>query len=647
MCGIVALLDPRRGRHLGELAQRMSTCLRHRGPDEASVWEDPEQGVALGHRRLAIVELSALGAQPMRSRDGRYQLGFNGEIYNYRSLRAELEARGDRFCGGSDTEVALAAMAAWGIRGAVERMAGMFAMTIWDAERRELVLVRDRLGEKPLYYGTVGGCLVAASELKAFAAHPQWRGEIDRDVVALYLRSNYVPSPFSIYRGVRKLPPGTFSAISVANVADGRLPTPEPYWRLASVALEGRARPFRGSVEEATDALEAILERVVDEQMHADVPLGALLSGGVDSSTIVSLMQRARGRPVRTFTIRVDDDPAMDESVHARAVAEHLGTEHTELGVSAADALAIVPTLPQMYDEPFGDSSQIPTSLVARLARRHVTVCLTGDGGDEAFLGYNRHVALAAFLRREARLPRTARWLLAGALDAVPTRTWDAVLRRRQRRVFGEQVQKWAALLREDVPEDMYLRLASIWPKPERLIPDSQRLATALTCVDAWPPLADPIDRMLWVEGVTSLPDDMLVKVDRATMAVALETRAPLVDHRVVEFAWSLPQHFLLTEGRGKSILRRVLYRHVPPVLVDRAKAGFSVPIDRWLRRELREWAEALIDERRLREEGFFDAALVRATWREHLSGRRNWQGRLWGVLMFQAWLERWGTGRG
>lgn len=641
MCGIAALLRMAPGPPLDGVIRGMTSCLKHRGPDAAGTWEDTDAGVVLGHRRLSIVELSPLGAQPMMSSSGRFVLSFNGEFYNFRAVRASLMAAGASFRGGSDTEVALAALEAWGIEGALRRLAGMFALAIWDRASAELILARDRVGEKPLYYGLVGDCLAAASELKALMAVPGWAGEIDRDVLPLYLRGNYVPAPYSIFRGIAKLPPGTFLRVGRADLAAGHLPEPTTYWSLASVASRGMEDPFVGSVAEAADTLEACLGDVIGEQMLADVPLGALLSGGIDSSLVTALMQARSDRPVRTFTISFDD-PAFDEAAHASAVARHLGTEHHELVMRAEDLLALVPIMGQIYDEPFADSSQVPTAMVSRLARGQVTVCLTGDGGDEMFCGYNRHVKLASISARADRLPGPARRAASRLLLSVPTSWYDAVLRRSGHRILGEQVQKLAALLLEDDIDGRYLRLASHWDPQLAPVIGAQARMSLLDERHRWAELPDPLARLLWIESATSLPDDMLVKVDRAAMSVGLEARTPFVDHRVVELAWRMPMSMKIRNGTGKWLLREVLARYIPRPLFDRPKAGFGVPIDVWLRGPLRDWAEALLEPRRLRDEGFFDHEVIRRCWDEHLAGRHKWHEQLWGVLMFQNWHEYW-----
>jgi asparagine synthase (glutamine-hydrolysing) len=645
VCGLAGVLDPTATSDsdaLHEVVAAMSETLRHRGPDDAGVWTDAEAGIGLGLRRLAVVDLSAEGHQPMASVSGRYIVAFNGEIYNHRQLRNELEGVGHRFRGHSDTEVLLAAVVQWGLRRAIERFNGMFAFALWDREARRLHLARDRLGEKPLYFGRLGGAFVFASELKALRAHPAFSAEIDRDALALLLRHKYVPSPRSIYRGISKLPSATVLTVDPRMIGD---PVPVPYWSLAEVAERGMATPFRGSPDEATDALDELLGDAVALRMIADVPLGAFLSGGIDSSTVVALMQAQSDRPVRTFTIGFQDS-AYDESGDAGRVARHLGTDHTDLSVTPEEAMELIPRLPYVYDEPFADSSQIPTFLVAELARRHVTVSLSGDGGDEVFGGYNRYAWGPAMWRRFGWMPGGLRRIMAGGLGAVSPRGWDALAagarpflpRRARQRLPGEKIHKLARALRAAGPDGMYRALVSHWQDPQTVVLGAGRGDGASDLDGAT--LPDLARRMMYADTVTYLPDDILVKLDRATMAVSLEGRVPYLDHRVVEFAWRLPPSMRVRDGEGKWLLRRVLHRYVPRELVERPKMGFGLPIGSWLRGPLRGWAESLLDPARLRREGYLDPVPIRTAWTAHLSGRRNRQYELWDVLMFQAWLE-------
>jgi asparagine synthase (glutamine-hydrolysing) len=647
MCGIAGLWsrdgDVQAAR---SIANRMAGAIRHRGPDDSGVWSGGPGRPTFAHQRLSIIDLSPGGHQPMESPSGRHVVVFNGEIYNHRQLRRELVGgpTAPRFSGGSDTEVLLAAIDRWGLAEALKRSVGMFALALWDRERRELSLARDRLGEKPLYYGWVDSTLVFGSELRAVTAHPAFRPTVDRDALALLLRHNCVPAPFCIYEGVRKLPPASVLTLTSPEPTDA---SPVPFWSARAVAERGVNTPFVGTPEAASRELETLLHEAVGLQMVADVPLGAFLSGGIDSSTVVALMQAQSSRPVRTFSIGSDDD-AFNEAHHARAVARHLGTDHTELYVTARDALAIIPRLPSLYDEPFADSSQIPTFLVAQLARQYVTVALSGDAGDELFAGYNRHVAAERIWRWVARLPRAARVTAARALGAPSATTWDRVITALQPVLPagwssgspGDKVRKFAGAATATSAEDLYLRLASHWEDPAAVVIGAREPFTAITDPRGRARLPGLTQRMLLLDLVTYLPDDILTKVDRASMAVGLEARVPFLDHRVVEWAWRLPLSLKIRAGQGKWLLRQVLYRHVPQALVDRPKCGFGLPIGAWLRGPLRPWAEELLDERRLREEGFFHPAPVRARWAQHLSGKRDWAYLLWDVLMFQSWLE-------
>jgi len=644
VCGITGTIDPGRdGGALEAYVRTMADTLVHRGPDDSGVWVDPYSGVGLGHRRLAIVDLSPLGHQPMASASGRYLVAFNGEIYNFRALRDELSAMGHAFSGGSDTEVLLAAVEAWGVAGAVPRFTGMFAIALWDREARRLYLARDRMGEKPLYYGWVGDVFLFGSELKSLRAHPGWRGRVDRGVLAAYLRHNYVPAPYSIYHGVLKLMPGTVVSI---DPECRELPDPVPFWDVRGVAEDGHLAPFEGTDAEAADRLEELLREVLRDQMLADVPLGAFLSGGLDSSTVTALMQAESERPVKTFTIGFEE-AGFDEAPHARAVARHLGTEHTELYVTPTQARDVIPALPGLYDEPFADVSQIPTFLLARMAREHVTVALSGDGGDELFYGYSRYGITTDVYGKLMRLPGWLRHLGAATIRMAPPARWNALLGWAAgglagygRASLGDKLHAAAGLLANATQEAVYRRLVSHWDMPEQAALDATERPSVLTDRDRWAKLPGLPERMMFWDQLSYLPDDILVKVDRATMGVSLEGREPFLDHRVVAFSWSLPRHMKERDGVSKWLLRQVLYRHVPRELVERPKMGFGVPIGEWLKGPLKGWAEALLAPDRLRDEGYFDVAVVRGKWDQHLSGERDWQNHLWDVLMFQAWLE-------
>jgi asparagine synthase (glutamine-hydrolysing) len=649
MCGLTGFWQP--GGFAADaaraLALSMAQRIRHRGPDDEGVWVDAERGVALAHRRLSIVDLSAAGHQPMTSPSERFVLAFNGEIYNHLDLRRELERSHGSigWHGHSDTETLLAGFDAWGIVATLQKAIGMFAFAVWDREQCALILGRDRVGEKPLYYGWHGQgharALLFGSELKALRAHPAFTTEIDRDTLAQFMRHGYVPAPGSIYRGTHKLPPGTVAWLRAPD-APVELTT---YWSASEVMLRGAQAPLDLGPTEAVDRLEALLKDAVRQQMVADVALGAFLSGGVDSSTIVALMQAQSSRPVRSFSIGFHE-PGFNEAEHAKAVAAHLGTDHTELYVTAAQALEVVPQLPAMYDEPFADSSQIPTHLVAQLARRHVTVALSGDAGDELFGGYTRYLLTQRLWGRISRLPAPLRRVVAAALMAVPEAGWDraASLAGRvlplSRRLshLGEKLHKGARAMTEPNCDALYLELVSLWRDPTALVPGSREPATVLSGTDSPLRALPDVPRMMAYDLLTYLPDDILVKVDRAAMAVSLETRVPLLDHRVIEFAWQLPQALKLRDGVTKWALREVLYRHVPRALIDRPKMGFGVPIDQWLRGPLRDWAELLLGERELSADGLLDPTLIRRAWQAHVSGKANLQYALWNVLMFQAW---------
>jgi asparagine synthase (glutamine-hydrolysing) len=657
MCGITGMFGAQGG-ELEPTVRRMVAALHHRGPDDSGIWSDGKAGVALGHARLSILDLTAEGHQPMPSAGGRFVITYNGEIYNFAELRDELSRLGHAFRGHSDTEVMLASFEQWGVQEAVRRFLGMFAFALWDRAEQVLYLVRDRVGIKPLYFGWAGDTLLFGSELKALQAHAGFKNAIDLRALALFLRYGYVPAPFSIFQTIHKLSPGCVLAVPKSFVEKARTFSPDPddpdagwkparYWSVGSAVEQGLREPFAGSEEEAVEHLDDLLRTAVRMHMVSDVPLGAFLSGGVDSSTIVALMQAQSSRPVKTFSIGFHETD-YDEAQHASKVARHLGTDHTELYVTPAEGQAVIPRLPALYDEPFADSSQIPTLLVSALARRQVTVSLSGDGGDELFGGYNRYLWCARVWDRIGGAPVWLRGLAARGLTAVSPQRWDAVFRAlgpMLPRAFnqptpGYKLHKLAdALCIRDLPA-LYLSLVSYWKDPPAL------LRPAVDEPDIFAPrrfrsrLTDFTQQMMGLDLMTYLPDDILVKVDRASMAHSLEARVPFLDHRVVEFAWRLPLSMKIRDGQSKRVLRRVLDRYVPRPLIERPKMGFCVPVDSWLRGPLRDWGESLLDERRLRTDGFFDPRMVRDKWAEHLSGRRDWQYPLWAVLMFQAWVD-------
>jgi len=622
----------------------MAGALRHRGPDDYGLWVETNRGAAFGFRRLSILDLSAAGHQPMVSASERFTIVFNGEIYNVEYLRKELcSHRPDlRFRGHSDTEVMLAAFEAWGVEASLEKFNGMFAFAVWDSQIRTLQLARDRMGEKPLYYGWFRNTLLFASELKALRRHPEFSGDVDRNALSLLLRYNCIPAPFTIYSHVRKLAPATLLSIK-----DSSDEVQKRYWSLHAAMDRGHAESFKASPEEAVDGLELLLRDAIKLRMIADVPLGAFLSGGVDSSTVVALMQSASNRPVNTFTIGITES-SHDEACDARAVATHLGTNHSELYVTPEEVQAVIPRLAEIYDEPFADSSQLPTYLVAALARKHVTVALSGDGGDEIFGGYNRYTWLQRVWQSTSWMPPSVRHVTAGALNGVSVGTWDALYRiasrflprRLQQRLPGEKLHKIADVMGASDPREMYIGLASHWQRPDDVVMGAKEPVTAVRNGGELGITTSLVEQMMYLDSLGYLPDDILVKLDRASMAVSLETRVPILDHRVIEFACRLPLSFKIRNGCAKWILRQVLYRHVPAALVVRPKMGFGVPLHSWLRGPLRPWAEALLEPSRLRREGFIDPRPVSETWAEHLSGKRNWGYHLWDVLMFQAWLE-------
>lgn len=640
MCGLTGFLDFTRERtepELQRIIEAMTETIRHRGPDDGGVWTDPEAGIALGSRRLAIVDLSSEGHQPMFSASGRFVIAFNGEIYNYEAIRAELEPA--RWRGGSDTEVLLAAIERWGLASALSRTVGMFALALWDRKERVLQLARDRMGEKPLHYGWMGQTLLFGSELKTFRPHPLFKPEIDRGAVALFMRHGYVPSPWTIYDGVRKLPPASIATIRPAE-GPGAVSI-QTYWSLSQAAERGIRHQFQGSETEAKAALDGQLRQAVRGQMVADVPVGAFLSGGIDSSALVSIMQALSDRPVRTFTIGFNE-AEYNESEHARAVARHLGTDHTDLYVSPTDALNVIPQLPWIYDEPFADPSQIPTVVLSRLTRQHVTVSLSGDGGDELFRGYERYFRADRIRGVMDRFPSPVRRAALSGATAISPASWDrafGLLRRGGGQLSGHRVHTVATLLSQRDDAGLYRSMMSTWRNASSVVLGATPRPTAFDDPAVWTRVDHFHDRMMHLDQVDYLPEDLLVKVDRASMAASLESRAPFLDHRLVEFAWTVPLAMKTRGDKGKWLLRQVLDDYVPAQLIDRPKMGFGVPLAEWLRGPLRDWAEDLIDERRLADEGFFDPAPIRADWVEHQSGKRDWKYKLWTVLMFQAWL--------
>jgi asparagine synthase (glutamine-hydrolysing) len=655
MCGIAGIF--RKGEHdqtaIADCVTQITATLAHRGPDASDFWVDRASGIAFGHRRLSVLDLTAAGAQPMRSDCGRLTVTFNGEIYNHLDIRSELETAGaaPNWRGHSDTETLLYAVRCWGIEGALQRFNGMFAFAIWDAHNGTLTLCRDRFGEKPLFYGWIGADFVFASELKAFVAHPRWCGMLDRGALTAFMRYCYVPAPSTIWQGIRKLNSGSSVTFSRATEV-GHLPLPEAYWSMRQRVVAGQ-RDRLTDPAEATAELERLLSRAVKRQLLSDVPVGAFLSGGIDSSTVVALMQTQSARPIKTFSVGFAE-AAFNEAIHARGIAHHLGTDHTELIVAPSDARDVVPKLAKMYDEPFADSSQIPTHLVATLARRSVTVALSGDAGDELFGGYNRHVWGTRLHARFGPLPVPVKRALAAVIGAIapePANTAGyfvgKVLPDRYRILrAGDQIAKIGRIVGARNSEEMYRLLSSIDDDPARVIlggsePESwftEQMAEIDQPIDA-------LDRMTLADALSYLTDDILQKVDRAAMSVSLETRVPFLDRDVVEFSCHVPPDMKVQNGQGKWLLRQVLDPYVPKHLIDRPKTGFGIPLDEWLRGPLKSWAADLLAPERLNRQGWFDSKRVSAVWAEHLSGGRNHGFWLWNVLMAQAWSDRWYSG--
>lgn len=650
MCGLVGFLggDFSNSQLNKDILEKMSDQIINRGPDSAGIWIDAPSKVGLAHRRLAIVDLSPAGHQPMTSSSNRYVMTYNGEIYNSSGIRGELIKSGvvQNWRGHSDTETLLAGFDAWGIKDTISRVTGMFAIAIWDKDLEQLTLVRDRVGEKPLYYGWQGSGInrtfLFGSELKALKKHPQFTDEIDRGALALYMRYCYVPAPHSIYKEIKKLEPGTILTVSLNHHY-----LQERYWDSREIAKKGFQSPFDAPIAEVAKNLEVELKKTISQQMTSDVPLGAFLSGGIDSSAVVALMQAQSSRPVKTFTIGFKE-AGYNEAEFAKLVAGHLGTEHTELYVSSQDALDVIPKLPNLYCEPFADSSQIPTFLVSALAREHVTVSLSGDGGDELFCGYNRYLFADKLWQGLKITPTAVRKLVGKSVKSLPAAGWSKTFEllngitpaKFNGISWGDKLQKGAGVVGSKDLASLYKGLVSNWQDPSSVvIGEREHERTFSTDIQMLSNVGD-IEKMMAIDMVSYLPDDILVKVDRAAMGVSLETRVPFLDHHIVEFASQIPLSMKLKNGVGKAVLRNILYRYVPKELIERPKMGFGIPVGDWLKGPLKEWAEELLSESRLVSQGFFYPGIVRKMWSEHLSGARNWQSQLWAVLMFQAWLE-------
>ena len=642
MCGFAGFYALKSGKTRSELhvtGKKMTTALAHRGPDSAGLWQDPDVPLVLGHQRLAILDLTQSGSQPMESPAGRFVIAYNGEIYNYFEIQRELEHAGITFHGRSDTEVILAAIEHWGLNLTLQKLNGMFAIALWDRKERKLHFIRDRLGKKPLYIGWAGHTLVFGSELKALREHPGFEPRVNRDVLALYMRYGFIPAPHCIYEDVWSLPAGFRLMIDTAALhAPVDLGTMiEPYWHTLRALEDAQGKRINKPESTIIAEFEALLTTCVRERMISDVPLGAFLSGGIDSSAIVALMQKISSRPIQTYSIGFQET-GFDEAAYAAKVATHLGTNHHELYVSPQDALDTIPLLPDIYDEPFADISAIPTYLVSKFARRDVTVALTGDGGDEMLGGYSRHVMAPKITSRMRVMPRPVRRVMASALGAIPVRQWDTLARHLPQ--MGSAVHKAASILSLNTQEEIYNRLISQWPEPP--VPGAAHLRTLQDTPEWQPEDLSFGEKMMYWDALVYLPGDILPKVDRASMAVSLEARAPLLDRRIYDYVWRLPESIKIRDGKGKYLLREVLARHLPRELFERPKQGFSMPVGDWLRGPLKDWAEDLLNEKTLEQQGFLNPQVIRDTWQAHLKGRGHHGGQLWTVLMFQAWQKRW-----
>jgi asparagine synthase (glutamine-hydrolysing) len=648
MCGICGFVDlSNRYNHLNRqrIISEMTNTLIHRGPDDEGYWHDEAKGVSLGHRRLSILDLSSHGSQPMLSNSGRYAIVFNGEIYNHSLLRNELIKSGVNISwrGHSDTETLLTCIDEWGIEKSIKKTTGMFAVAIFDNKENNLFLARDRIGEKPLYYGFQNGVFLFGSELKAINKHPNSLRVIDRNAIALQFSYSYIPTPYSIYKGIKKLKAGTILRVNLSksNIMNEILEEPKTYWSLEEVVIESQKNIYTGNSIEAINDLDDLLGKSVRDQMVADVPLGAFLSGGIDSSLIVSLMQSQTSMPIETFTIGFSEAD-YNEAIYANKIAKHLGTKHTELYVSSNDALSVVDKLPQIYDEPFSDSSQIPTYLISEMAKKNVTVSLSGDAGDELFGGYNRYLWIRQIWSRMKFIPISLRKFISYGMTSVSPSVWNMILKQiLDTPQPGDKMHKLSSILTSVSADDCYLNLISHWNILDNIVIGANDISTSVTDIHDRIDFDSIEDKMMYLDSISYLPDDILTKIDRASMCVSLETRVPFLNHQVVEFANALPLSMKIKNGESKWILRQLLYKYIPKDLIERPKMGFGIPIDIWLRGPLRDWAESLLNKSRIENEGYLNYEPIKRKWDEHLSGKRNWQYHLWDVLMFQAWLER------
>ena len=648
MCGINGFYS-RSSSTFNNVIVKMNSAVSHRGPDTNGAWVDIDSGIVLGHQRLSIIDLSSAGNQPMHSSSGRYILTYNGEIYNHLEVRRELERCNSniRWKGNSDTETLLEAVDFWGIETSLQKIDGMFAFGLWDKKIRRLILARDRIGEKPLYFGWQGKgdnkVFLFGSELKALKVHPEFNGEINRDVISLQLQHNYIPAPYSIYKDIHKLLPGHYLQLNEDDLKKNLLPLSKSYWSLTEHAINGNRKQLTLCEDDILKNLEGYLLSSVKKQMISDVPLGAFLSGGIDSSTIVAMMQSQSNKPIKTFTIGYSEDN-FSEAPYAKEIAKHLGTDHTEFFVSPKKAMEVIPSLPTIYDEPFSDPSQIPTFLVSQLAKQDVKVALSGDGGDELFCGYKRYVMSKKFWNIFRLMPITLRKILASGIGSISPQDWNKISKLlpglSTYSNFGDKVHKGLGLLEAKTLYDLYYTLNTQWHNSNEVLINSKDQGTLMTTFKPELKGLDSQQQMMVLDSLTYLPDNILVKIDRAAMASSLETRVPFLDHKLIEYVWKIPQSLKLNNGQGKWILKKILNQYVPNDLTDRPKMGFGVPIETWLRGPLKEWAEDLLNEERLKQEGYFDPKVVRDKWNEHITGKRNWKSSLWGILMFQSWID-------